>query len=85
LYLFLVPVFGLLIAIGGFGERLNALQVRGAALLLAAVAVAVFAGWSGTARTPIPPGTESPTKPSRPDHRRLRIGLRKSVRNGTEP
>lgn len=68
LYLFLVPVFGLLIATGGFGERLNALQGGGAALLLAAVAVAVFAGWSGTARTPIPPGTESPTRISRQDH-----------------
>lgn len=85
LYLFLVPIFGLLIAMGGFGERLNALQGGGATLLLAAVAVAVFAGWSGTARTPIPPGTDSPTKTSRQNHRRSRIGLRKSVRNGIEP
>lgn len=85
LYLFLVPIFGLLIAVGGFGERLNALQGGSAALLLAAVAVADFAGWSGTARTPIPPGTDSPTKTSRQHHRRSRIGLRKSVGNGIEP
>lgn len=85
LYLFLVPVFGLLIAMGGFGERLNAVQGSGAALLLAAVAVVVFAGWSGTARTQIPPGTESRTSTSRQDHRQSRIGLRKSVRNGIEP
>ena len=56
LYLFLVPVAGLLIAMGGFGERLNALQGGGAILILSAVALAVFAGWSGTVRG---------TKPSR--------------------
>ncbi|MEO7799371.1 MAG: DMT family transporter, partial [Opitutaceae bacterium] len=39
LYLFLVPVFGLLIAMGGFGERLNALQAGGVALILTAVAL----------------------------------------------
>ncbi len=44
LYLFLVPVFGLLIAIGGFGERLNAIQAGGVVLILLAVAVSVFAG-----------------------------------------
>lgn len=48
LYLFLVPVFGLLIAMGGFGERLNALQAGGVGLILLAVAVSVFAGRSGT-------------------------------------
>ena len=50
LYLFLVPVAGLLIAMGGFGERLNALQGGGVALILSAVALAVFAGWSGAVR-----------------------------------
>lgn len=48
LYLFLVPVFGLLIAMGSFGERLNTLQAGGVALILLAVALSVFAGRSGT-------------------------------------
>lgn len=48
LYLFLVPVFGLLIAMGGFGERLNALQGGGVALILVAVALSVFAGRSSS-------------------------------------
>lgn len=48
LYLFLVPVFGLLIAIGGFGERLNALQAAGVAWILLAVAFAILAGRSRT-------------------------------------
>jgi len=42
LYLFLVPVFGLLIAVGGFGERLSLLQAGGVTLILAAVALSVF-------------------------------------------
>jgi drug/metabolite transporter (DMT)-like permease len=46
LYLFLVPVFGLLISMIGFGERLNAWQGGGVALILIAVAVSVFAGRS---------------------------------------
>ena len=46
LYLFLVPVFGLLIAIGGFGERLNALQAGGVALILLGVVLSAFAGRS---------------------------------------
>jgi drug/metabolite transporter (DMT)-like permease len=49
LYLFLVPVFGLLIAMGGFGERLNLLQAGGVALILTAVALSVFEGWFGAA------------------------------------
>lgn len=48
LYLFLVPVFGLLIATGGFGERLNALQAGGVALILLAVALSMFTGRSGS-------------------------------------
>ncbi len=47
LYLFLVPVFGLMISVGGFGERLDAWQGGGVALILMAVAVSVFTGWSG--------------------------------------
>lgn len=47
-YLFLVPVFGLLIAMGGFGERLNALQAGGVVLILLAIALSVFASRSGT-------------------------------------
>jgi drug/metabolite transporter (DMT)-like permease len=41
LYLFLVPVFGLLIAMTVFGERLNALQAGGVALILLAVALSI--------------------------------------------
>lgn len=50
LYLFLAPVIGLLIAIGGFGERLNALEGGGLALILIAIASSAFGGWSGTNR-----------------------------------
>lgn len=50
LYLFLVPVFGLLIAISLFGERLNALQGGGVAFILMAVALSVFAGRAGPVR-----------------------------------
>jgi probable blue pigment (indigoidine) exporter len=85
LYLFLVPVFGLLIAMGGFGERLNALQGGGAALILGALAVSILGGWSGTVQRAIPPVTASPTKTQHPDHQRTRIGLRRPVRNGIEP
>jgi len=49
LYLFLVPVFGLLIAMSGFGERLNLLQAGGVALILMAVALSVFEGRFGAA------------------------------------
>lgn len=69
LYLFLVPVFGLLIAMGGFGERLSTLQGGGAALLFAAIAVTVFAGWPGIARTPNPMAPKCPTKNSRQNQR----------------
>jgi len=85
LYLFLVPVVGLLIAMGGFGERLNALQGGGAALILGAIAVSILGGWSGTVRRAIPPVTESPTKRQHQDHQRTRIGLRRPVRSGIEP
>jgi probable blue pigment (indigoidine) exporter len=85
LYLFLVPVVGLLIAMGGFGERLNALQGGGVALILGAIAVSILGGWSGTARRAIPPVAESPTKTQLPDHQRTRIGLRRPVRSGIEP
>lgn len=57
LYLFLVPVAGLLIAMVGFGERLNALQGSGVAVILMAVALSVFAGRSGTARRANKPST----------------------------
>jgi O-acetylserine/cysteine efflux transporter len=62
LYLFLVPVSGLLIAMGGFGERLNALQGGGVVLILIAVALSVFTGWSGTARRTNPPGGKPPSE-----------------------
>jgi len=52
LYLFLVPVSGLLIAMSGFGERLNLLQAGGAALILAAVALSVLEGRFGAATPP---------------------------------
>ncbi len=63
LYLFLVPLAGLLIAMGGFGERLNALQGIGATLIISAVALAVFAGWSGPVRGTKPSGGKAPTEP----------------------
>jgi probable blue pigment (indigoidine) exporter len=47
LYLFLVPVLGLLLSMASFGERLNAWQGGGVALILVAVAVFAFAAWSG--------------------------------------
>jgi drug/metabolite transporter (DMT)-like permease len=50
LYLFLVPVFGLLIAMGGFGERLNALQAGGVAFILLAVALSIVGDRFGTVR-----------------------------------
>jgi drug/metabolite transporter (DMT)-like permease len=57
LYLFLVPVSGLLIAMSGFGERLNLLQAGGVALILMAVALSVLEGWFGAAkRKNSPPG-----------------------------
>ena len=46
LYLFLVPVSGLLIAVVGFGERLNLSQTGGVALILTAVALSVLGGRS---------------------------------------
>ena len=52
LYLFLVPVSGLLIAMSGFGERLNLLQAGGAALILAAVALSVLESRFGAAKPP---------------------------------
>jgi len=51
LYLFLVPVSGPLIAMSGFGERLNLLQAGGAALILAAVALSVLGGRLGEANS----------------------------------
>jgi len=70
LYLFLVPVFGLLIATSGFGERLNALQAGGVALIFTAVALSVFEGWFGAARrSPLrgkPPPTSTPCASSAP-------------------
>ena len=75
LYLFLVPVFGLLIAMGGFGERLNALQGGGVTLILLAVALSVFAGRSG----PVPRSAQARGKPSsepqRPETHRPRNDL----------
>ena len=38
---------GLRTLVGGFGERLNALQGGGVALILLVVALSVFAGWPG--------------------------------------
>lgn len=63
LYLFLVPVFGLLIAVGGFGERLKPLQAGGVALILAAVALSVFEGRFGSARRSNPPRVKPPAEP----------------------
>jgi drug/metabolite transporter (DMT)-like permease len=59
LYLFLVPVFGLLIAMGGFGERLDALQAVGVVLILLAVALSVFAGRSGNSPSDRPTHSHS--------------------------
>jgi drug/metabolite transporter (DMT)-like permease len=50
LYLFLVPVSGLLIAMSGFGERLNLWQAGGVLLILTAVALSVFEAWFGAPR-----------------------------------
>ena len=71
LYLFLVPVFGLLIAMTGFGERLNAWQAGGAALILLAVAVSAFWGWFGTAKSP---DVKFPTDPQRSEIEQARMG-----------
>ncbi|HWQ91582.1 MAG TPA: DMT family transporter [Clostridia bacterium] len=73
LYLFLVPVFGLLIAISGFGERLNALQGGGVAFILMAVAFSVFAGRSGPGRRSNQAGREPSIKPQRPENHRSRM------------
>jgi len=62
LYLFLAPVIGLLIAISGFGERLNALQVGGLALILIAIALSVLGGRTGTEQRENLVATEPPTK-----------------------
>ena len=63
LYLFLVPVSGLLIAISGFGERLNLLQAGGVVLILAAVALSAFEGWFGAAKRTNPPRGKPPSEP----------------------
>jgi len=55
LYLFLVPVSGLLIAMSGFGERLNQLQAGGVALIIAAVALSVLESRFGAAKRTNPP------------------------------
>lgn len=47
MFLFLVPVLGLFIAIGAFGERLNLLQVGGVTLILIAVLLSIIAGRFG--------------------------------------
>jgi len=52
LYLFLVPVSGLLIAMSGFGERLNFLQAGGAALISSSVALSVLEGRFGAGKPP---------------------------------
>ncbi|CAN5753315.1 hypothetical protein BH09VER1_BH09VER1_12410 [soil metagenome] len=82
LYLFLVPVFGLLISVGAFGERLNAWQAGGVALILVAVAVSVFEGWSGAAKRTTPPGGQPPTEPQQSENHRPRIDLRKRFTGG---
>ncbi len=82
LYLFLVPVFGLLIAIIGFGERLNWWQAGGVALILMAVAVSVFEGWFGAANSP---DLKLPTDPRQPEIHRPRIELGSQVRRGVAP
>lgn len=51
LYLFLVPLFGLLIAIGGFGERLTLWQAAGVALILLAIASTILEDWSTTSKS----------------------------------
>lgn len=85
LYLFLVPVVGLLIAMGGFGERLNPLQGGGVALILLAVALSVFAGRSGTARRTNQAGGMPSAEPQRPENHRPRIDLGNQVRRGVAP
>jgi drug/metabolite transporter (DMT)-like permease len=54
LYLFLVPVSGLLISMSSFGERLNLLQAGGVVLILTAVGLSVFEGWFGAAERQLP-------------------------------
>ncbi len=66
LYLFLVPVAGLLIATGGFGERLNMLQGGGVVVILIAVALSVFAGQFGTAPQVTQPEEKPSTEPQQP-------------------
>ncbi len=66
LYLFLVPVFGLLIAISLFGERFNALQGGGVAFILMAVALSVYAGRSGPVRRSNQAGGMPSIEPLRP-------------------
>jgi len=83
--MFASPAYTGVTAMGGFGERLNALQGGGVALILGAIAVSILGGWSGTVRRAIPPVTESPTKTLHPDHQRTRIGLQRPVRKGIEP
>lgn len=85
LYLFLVPVFGLLIAMSGFGERLNALQGGGVALILLAVALSVFAGRPGPVRRSNQAGGKPSSEPQRPENHRSRIDLGKQVRRGVSP
>lgn len=85
LYLFLVPVVGLLIAMGGFGERLNASQGGGVALILLAVALSVFAGRSGPVRRSNQAGGKPSSEPLRPEYPRPRNDLGKQVRRGSSP
>lgn len=73
LYLFLVPVFGLLIAMGGFGERLNALQGGSVALILLAVALSVLAGRSGPVQRSNQAGGKPSSELRRPENHRSRI------------
>ncbi len=62
LFLFLIPVSGLLIAISGFGERLNLLQAGGVTLILTAVALSVFEGWFGAEKRTNPPRGKPPSE-----------------------
>ncbi len=63
LYLFLVPVLGLLIATIGLGERLNMWQGGGVALIFVAVAASVLPGWLGAANSR---DSKFPTDPPQP-------------------
>ncbi len=85
LYLFLVPVFGLLIAMGGFGERLNVLQGGGVTLILLAVALSVFTGRSGPVPRSNQAGGKLSSEPQRPENHRPRNDLGKQVRRGASP